>query len=80
MFGLLNIKFENAEIHKVKPNKNFYNHILEKYSIQPKDLLFIDDNEENISSASEIGITTLKVNRNDDNLFEKIINIVRNAE
>ena len=26
------------------------------------------------------GDTTLKVNRNDDNLFEKIINIVRNAE
>ena len=37
-------------------------------------------NEENINSASEMGITTLKVNRNDDNLFEKIINIVRNDE
>ena len=70
----------SAEIHKIKPNKDFYNYILNKYNIQPKDLLFIDDNEENISSASEMGITTLKVNRNDDNLFEKIINIVRNAE
>ena len=70
----------SAEIHKIKPNKDFYNYILYKYNIQPNDLLFIDDNEENISSASEMGITTLKVNRNDDNLFEKIINIVRNAE
>ncbi len=70
----------SAEIHKIKPNKDFYNYILNKYNIQPNDLLFIDDNEENISSASEMGITTLKVNRNDDNLFEKIINIVRNAE
>ena len=70
----------SAEIHKIKPNKDFYNHILDKYSIQPKDLLFIDDNEENINSASEMESTTLKVNRNDDNLFEKIINIVRNDE
>lgn len=70
----------SAEIHKIKPNKDFYNYILNKYNIQPNDLLFIDDNEENISSASEMGITTLKVNRNDDNLFEKIINIVKNAE
>lgn len=34
----------SAEIHKIKPNKDFYNYILNKYNIQPNDLLFIDDN------------------------------------
>lgn len=69
----------SAEIHKIKPNKDFYKYILDKYRIQPKDLLFIDDNEENMNSAFEMGITTLKANKNDTNLFEKIINIVKNT-
>lgn len=54
----------SSEIHKIKPNNNFYNFILNKYKIKPEELLFIDDNKINIESAIELGIQTILVNKN----------------
>ena len=70
---------ENKLERMFGPNLCDADYLKEARKIITKDSTIID-NEENISSASEMGITTLKVNRNDDNLFEKIINIVKNAE
>lgn len=63
----------SAEINKIKPNNNFYEHILNKYNINPNELLFIDDNITNINSANNMNINTIKINKN-DNLLENIIN------
>ena len=62
----------SAEIHKIKPNSNFYQYILDKYNAIPEELLFIDDNQENINSANSMEIHTIKINK-DDNLFEKLV-------
>ncbi|MEG1987309.1 MAG: HAD-IA family hydrolase, partial [Bacilli bacterium] len=59
------------EIHKVKPNSDFYEHILSKHNINPNELLFLDDNLINIEGAIKLGINTIKVNK-DTNLFEDI--------
>lgn len=61
--------FISAELHKVKPNKNFYEEILQYYGITPDELLFLDDSDENIKWASALGIKVLKVERN-TRLFE----------
>ena len=66
----------SAEIHKVKPNFNFYEHILNKHRLKPNELLFLDDNIENIESANEMGINTIKVNK-ETKLFEEICKFLK---
>lgn len=53
----------SAEIHKIKPNPNFYEHILNKYDIKANELLLLDDNQDNINSAKQIGINVIKVDK-----------------
>lgn len=40
----------------MKPNKNIYNRLYEKYELIPEECLFIDDSEKNILSAEECGM------------------------
>lgn len=65
----------SAEIHKIKPNSDFYEHILNKYNIKPKELLFLDDNIENVNSAKNMGINTIKVN-NETIIINEVINVL----
>lgn len=62
----------SAEIHKIKPDKEFYEYILKKHNLLANELLFLDDNIKNIESASDIGINVIKVNKN-MNILESII-------
>lgn len=61
----------SAEIHKIKPNLDFYQYILNKYSIESKELLFLDDNINNINGAQTLGINTIKIEK-DTNLIDEI--------
>lgn len=63
----------SSEMHKIKPNPEFYEFILKKYKIKPNELLFVDDNIDNINSAKKIGIETIKIDKN-SNIFAEIIN------
>ena len=60
----------SAEIHKIKPNVDFYKYLLDKYKINSKELLFIDDNKDNVDSAKNIGISTIKVEKDTDIIQE----------
>ena len=42
-----------------KPDPDFYRHILNKEGIKPENTVFIDDTEENITSAQKIGINSI---------------------
>ena len=44
-----------------KPKPAFYNAILTKLKFKPFQCVFIDDNDENIDSAKEFGMKTIKV-------------------
>ncbi len=61
----------SAEIHKIKPNLDFYQYILNKYDIESKELLFLDDNINNINGAQTLGINTIKIEK-DTNLIDEI--------
>ena len=61
----------SAKINKIKPNKDFYEYILDKYNIKNNELLFIDDNIKNINAAASMNINTIKVNKDTD-ILEKL--------
>ena len=42
-----------------KPDPDFYRHILNKEGIKPENTVFVDDTEENITSAQRIGINSI---------------------
>lgn len=60
----------SAEIHRIKPNPDFYQYILDKYKIVPEELLFLDDNMDNVNGAESLGINTIKVDKNTDLIGE----------
>ena len=35
----------SAEVHKIKPNADFYQLLLDKYNINPDEMLFVDDSQ-----------------------------------
>jgi len=49
----------SAEVRHSKPEKKFYEILLEKYSLSPGECLFIDDLEINVNSAHSIGMKGL---------------------
>ena len=65
----------SAEIHNITPNSDFYEYILNKYNIDSKELLFLDDNIDNVNGAKQLGINTIKVEKN-TNLIEEISNFI----
>lgn len=54
----------SAEINKIKPDKEYYKYILNRYDLLPNELLFLDDNIDNVITAKSIGINTIKVDKN----------------
>lgn len=67
----------SAEVHKVKPNINFYNYLLDKYNINSNELLLIDYNKENISITKKMGIPNLLVNEESD-IINEIVMFINN--
>ncbi|MBI9102313.1 MAG: HAD family phosphatase [Spirochaetales bacterium] len=46
----------SAEVKMIKPDREIYQHILEKYSLEPENTIFIDDMSENVEAANRLGI------------------------
>ena len=61
----------SAEINRIKPNLDFYEFILNKYKINATELLFLDDNIENVNGANALGIKTIRVEKS-VNMIDKI--------
>lgn len=49
----------SGEERVIKPGKEIYNILLDRYSIVAEESLFIDDNIDNINSAKELGFNTI---------------------
>jgi len=52
-------RFTSFEEHLLKPDPEFYLSVAVKLAIEPRACLFIDDLEENIKSANEVGFRTI---------------------
>ncbi|MDD3341609.1 MAG: HAD-IA family hydrolase [Bacilli bacterium] len=64
--------YVSADIQLVKPDISFFTYILEDLKSIPSELLFLDDNIENIETAKSLGIPSIKVDK-DTFLLEEII-------
>lgn len=49
----------SSHINLLKPNKEIYNHLLDKYSLKASESIFIDDTLANIEAAKSIGLATI---------------------
>ncbi len=56
------------EIQLRKPNHSIYQFVLDQNNLNPKTCLFIDDTEENIHAASQLGIHTWHINPETDDI------------
>ena len=54
-------KVVSYEIHKIKPNPDIYEYLLDKYSLKPEESVFFDDRPENTKTAEELGIQSYTI-------------------
>ena len=60
-----------------KPDPDFYRYILKKEGIEPENIIFVDDTEENIISAQKIGINSILFT-DSDSLKQQIKTLMSN--
>jgi len=53
-FGLFSF-----EAHAWKPDKEIYQKFLEKFNLNPEEIIYIDDQEKNLNPAKELGMKTV---------------------
>ena len=58
--------YYSHEVGMRKPNTNIYEFVLKAQGLQPKEVLFIDDREDNVEAAQELGIKVFLNNHVDD--------------
>ena len=74
--NLFNEKIFSCNLKLVKPDLSIYEYCLKKLNYDSSDCLFIDDTEDNINAAKNLGIKTILYNTFDDfkkELFENYI-------
>lgn len=49
----------SAGVKKIKPNKDIYQHLLTTYRLNPAQCFFLDNQQENIDAAQELGIPSM---------------------
>lgn len=59
------------EEHMVKPNKEFYEKLINKYNLNKEETIFFDDKEKNIIAANEIGIKAIQF-KNVKDIYDNI--------
>ena len=62
----------SADSRVEKPNKEFYEKLIRDLKEKPEDILFVDDNTENIETAKKMGLSILQYNRS-KSLTEEIL-------
>lgn len=65
----------SAPIGLVKPDKKIYEHLINKYSLNPKECIFIDDTKPNLAAAARFGIKTFHYQSNTDELRKFILSL-----
>ncbi|MBQ6907046.1 MAG: HAD family phosphatase [Clostridia bacterium] len=62
----------SGSIGLVKPNRDIFEYILEKYNFNSNETLFIDDNKQNVNTAEGMGIKSLLFTGNSKEAMEFI--------
>ena len=61
----------SSDIHIIKPDEGIYKYTLNKYNLNPKECLFIDDREENIEGAKKLDINAELFKNNFNEIIKK---------
>jgi len=48
----------SCKIKLIKPEEGIYKYLFDKYDLNPKDCIFVDDLEQNLKAAARLGVTT----------------------
>lgn len=67
IFELVNGFILSYQVHSVKPHLGIYNELINKYKLNPSECLFIDDKQDNIDVANQLGFKGIKVKPDDFN-------------
>lgn len=54
----------SCDLHMIKPERGIYEYILEKYGLKAEECLFIDDREENVRGAQDVGMNAVRFENN----------------
>jgi len=60
--GLFEKEYYSHEIGLAKPDQAIYRYVLDENALVPEETLFLDDKDENLEAAREMGIQVRKVN------------------
>jgi putative hydrolase of the HAD superfamily len=66
----------SGELGIVKPSREIFEHLLNKYSLKAEECIFIDDNEKNVLGAKNVNINTYLFDGNAKLLKEYLDNIL----
>ncbi len=64
----------SCDVHLLKPDVRIYRHLLDTYSLDPGECLFVDDRADNVRGAKEAGIDGLRFT-GDYDAVRKIVRI-----
>jgi HAD superfamily hydrolase (TIGR01509 family) len=53
----------SCEVGLIKPEKEIYTLLLERYNLEPEQTMFIDDRKQNVEAAAEVGIVPFHFDR-----------------
>ncbi len=54
-------KLVSYEVNQVKPDRDIYETLIEMYSLDPKECIFLDDRKENTDTAKALGIDSITI-------------------
>lgn len=63
-FSVMDGAIYSADIQQIKPGNAIFHTLLSRYSLQPEECFFIDDNEDNILTANKLGLHTHQYQHN----------------
>lgn len=72
LFSLFDGIIISGDVHALKPHKEIYQTLIERYQLDPQHCWFIDDQQENVKMAQELGIHGIIYPKNFDMLAQNI--------
>ncbi len=71
-WGLFDGVMLSYEAHHLKPDPEIYKMLLNKYHLKPSECIFIDDSQPNIFSAHQLGITSIRMTNDAQELVKNL--------
>jgi putative hydrolase of the HAD superfamily len=59
VYPLFNVVINSAKVKKMKPEKEIYQLLIERLKVSPEEVVFVDNKEEYLEPAKNLGINTI---------------------